>query len=60
MIGNTIADKITIVSKKSAKDLQKNETEEEDVKRATHKKRYISPEEKQQIIDQLKLVAERM
>ena len=60
MIGNTIADKITIVSKKSAKDLQKNETEEEDVKRATHKKRYISPEERQQIIDQLKLVAERM
>ena len=60
MSGNTIADKITIVSKKSAKDLQKNETEEEDVKRATHKKRYISPEERQQIIDQLKLVAERM
>ena len=60
MIGNTIADKITIVSKKSTKDLQKNETEEEDVKRATHKKRYISPEERQQIIDQLKLVAERM
>ena len=60
MIGNTIADKITIVSKKSAKDLQENETEEEDVKRATHKKRYISPEERQQIIDQLKLVAERM
>ena len=60
MIGNTIADKITIVSKKSAKDLQKNETQEEDVKRATHKKRYISPEERQQIIDQLKLVAERM
>ena len=60
MIGNTIADKITIVSKKSAKDLQKNETEEEDVKRATHKKRYISPEERQQIIDELKLVAERM
>ena len=39
---------------------KKNETEEEDVKRATHKKRYISPEERQQIIDQLKLVAERM
>ena len=56
MIGNTIADKITIVSKKSAKDLQKNETEEEDVKRATHKKRYISPEERQQIIDELRLV----
>ena len=59
MIGNTIADKITIVSKKSAKDLQKNETEEEDVKRATHKKRYISPEERQQIIDELRLVPKK-
>ena len=59
MIGNTIADKITIVSKKSTKDLQKNETEEEDVKRATHKKRYISPEERQQIIDELRLVPKK-
>ena len=56
LIGNKIADKITSVSKKSAKNLQNKETEEEDVKRATHKKRYISPEERQQIIDELRLV----
>ena len=44
-IGNKIADKITGVSKKSAKDLQHNETEE-DVERPIHKERYISPEER--------------
>ena len=46
LTGNKIADKITSVSKKSTKDLQNNETEK-DVKRITHKKRYISPEERQ-------------
>ena len=55
MIGNKIADKITSVSKKSAKKLQNNETEV-DVERATTKKRYISPEERQLIIDELRLV----
>ena len=54
-IGNKIADEITSVSKKSAKELQNNETEV-DVERATPKKRYISPEERQQIIDELRLV----
>ena len=44
-IGNKIADKTTSVSKKSAKDLQHNETEE-DVERPIHKERYISPEER--------------
>ena len=52
-IGNKIADKITSVSKKSTKELPNDET---DVERATHKKRYISPEERQQIIDELRLV----
>ena len=60
MIGNKIANKITGVSKKSAKELhnndQKKEEEEEDVEITTHKKRYISPEERQQIIDELRLV----
>ena len=46
MIGNKIADKITSVSKKSAKELPNDETEV-DVERATLKKRYISPEERQ-------------
>ena len=56
MIGNKIADKITSVSKKkSAKELPNDETEE-DVERLTSKKRYISEEERQQIIDELRLV----
>ena len=47
LIDNKIADKITSISKKSANNLQNNETkEEEDVKRTTPKKRYISPEER--------------
>ena len=29
---------------------------QQDVKMTTHKKRYISPEDRQQIIDELKLV----
>ena len=48
LIGNKIADKITSVSKKSSKELPNDET---DVERATPKKRCISPEERQQIID---------
>ena len=58
MIGNKIADKITSVSKKSANDLQNNETEE-DVERTTHKKRYISPEERQQVTEELRLVPKK-
>ena len=45
LIGNRIPDKITSVSKKSTKKIPDDETEE-DVKRATHQKRYISPEER--------------
>ena len=56
MIGNKIADKITSISKKYTKELPKDETKEEDAEITTHKKRYISPEERQQIIDELKLV----
>ena len=55
LIGNKIADEITSVSKKSAKELQNNETEV-DVERATPKERYVSPEETQQMIDELRLV----
>ena len=55
MIGNKIADKITIVSKKKpAKELHNDN--DEDVEITSHKKRYLSPEERQQIIDELKLV----
>ena len=56
MIGNKTPDKITSVSeKKPAKELHNND-ETEDVKITTHKKRYIPPEERQQIIDELRLV----
>ena len=58
LIGNKIADKITSVSKKPAKELPNDETEV-DVERATPKKRYISPEERQQIIDELRLVPKK-
>ena len=58
VIGNKIADKITSVSKKSTKELPNDETEV-DVERATPKKRYISPEERQQIIDELRLVPKK-
>ena len=54
LIGNKILDKMTSVSqKKSTKELHNNDqTKEEDVEIATHKKRYISPEERQQIIEE--------
>ena len=60
MIGNKIADKTTIVSnKKSRKKLPNDETKEEDVEITTHKKRYVSPEETQQIIDEFRLVPKK-
>ena len=49
LIGNKIADKITSVSKKFPKELQNNEME-------APNKRYISPEERQQTVDELRLV----
>ena len=52
LVGNTIADEITSVSKKSTKKLP---TIDEDVELTTHK-RYISPKERQQIIDELRLI----
>ena len=57
LIGNKIADKIISVSeKKSTKELRNNH---EDLEITTHKKRYISPEERQQIIDELRLVPKK-
>ena len=52
MIGNKIADKITNVSKQSNNKLPKEEIN-------THKKRYISPEERQQIINELRLIPKK-
>ena len=56
MIGNKIADKINSISKKSDKELPNNDEKDEDVEITTHKKRYVSPEERQKIIDELRLV----
>ena len=61
MIGNKIADKIASVSKKKS---TKNyiimmKKKEEDVEITTLKKRYMSPKERQQIIDELRLVPKK-
>ena len=58
LIGNKIANKIKKqkTNKKSTRKLPRNDETEEDVEITTHKKRYISPEERQQIIDELRLV----
>ena len=57
LIDNKIADKITSISnKKSTREMPNNGETEEDVEITTHKKIYVSPEERQQIIDELRLV----
>ena len=65
MIGNKIADNIASVSKKSTKKFLNDETQTdrysskdagETSLKDVRKKRYISPEEKQEIIDELRLV----
>ena len=59
LISNKIADILTSASKKkSTKELSNNETKE-GVEITTHKKRYISPEERQQIIYELRLVPKK-
>ena len=52
LVGNKIADKLTSASKKSSKKLS---TIDQDAELTTPKKRYITPEERQQIIDELRL-----
>ena len=52
LVGNKIADKITNASKKSfIEEIQSNEVNNE-----IPKERYISPKERQQIIDELSLI----
>ena len=62
LIGNKITDKITRVSKKKSKtELHSKElhnNNDEDVE-STHKKKYIFPEERQQIINELRLVPKK-
>ena len=52
-VGNKIADKITSISKKSTKKLP---TIDEDAELTSHKKRCISPKERQKIIVELRSV----
>ena len=55
LIGNKIANKITSVSKKPSN----NNNDDENVELTSHKKRYISPEERQQIINELRLIPKK-
>ena len=67
LIGNKIADKITSVSKKKSNNNNNNNNDnnidnnnnDEDLELTTHKKRYISPEERQHIINELRLVPKK-
>ena len=74
LIGNKVADKITSVSKKPKNNNNNNNNDNDndndnnndddddddgDVELITHKKRYISPEERQQIINELRLVPKK-
>ena len=63
LICNKIADKITSVSKKSSVELRSKElhsgvlhSEKKEVNNEIPKERYISPEKRQKIIDELRLV----
>ena len=56
MTDDRIADKITSLSKKKPPKTSQNNETEEDVEIAAPKKWYISPEERKQIIEELRLV----
>ena len=59
MIGNKTAHKIKSVSKKKPDKELHNNDETEDVEIAGPKKRYISPEERKQTIEELRLVPKK-
>ena len=61
LVGNKIADKITIVSKKPSNndDDDDDDDDDENIKLTTYKKRYTSPGERQQIIKELRLVPKK-
>ena len=56
LVGNKTADKITSVSKKSLKKPRDEELSSNKVNKEIPKKRYISQRERQQIIDELRLI----
>ena len=59
LIGNKIADKITSVSTQLHSKRPNNNNNNEDVELTTRKKRCISPEERQQISNELRLVPKK-
>ena len=62
LVGNKIADKITRASKKSTKELQNNKPEVDTGRSSPKnlpKKWYISQEERQQVIDELRLLPKK-
>ena len=61
LIGNKIAEKITSVSKKASNNNINNNNinNNEYVEIAALKKRYISPQERQQIVNELRLVPKK-
>ena len=65
LISNKIADKTTSVSKKKSNNKNNNnnnnndDDDDYDEESTTHKKRYIFPEERQQIINELRLVPKK-
>ena len=56
LIGKKIADKITSVSKKSPRELHSKELSSNEANNEIPKERYISPQERQQIINELRLI----
>ena len=60
LVGNKIGDKITSVSKENYNnknnDDDDDDDDDDDVELTTHKKRYIWPKERKQIIEELRLV----
>ena len=59
LIGNKIADKITSISKKPNNNSNNNDNNNADLEITSHKRTYISPEERQQIINELRLVPKK-
>ena len=56
LIGSNIADKITSVSKKSLRELPPTKLHSHEVNNEIPKERHTSPQERQQIIDELRLI----
>ena len=56
LTGNKIADKIISVFKKSSNELHSPELSSNEANNEIPKERYISPKERQQIIDELRMI----